>query len=193
MTDLSLTIDSKVDQLTADELLSGPRTILVERVTGNDNADQPVSIHFAGDNGKPFKPCKTMRRLLVSVWGKDGTKYAGRRMTVYRDGDVQFGGLKVGGVRISHVSDIPEKKTVALTATRGKKAAVTVHPLKSEPTPEQFDFATFESAVTSALADPDLDLATWWDEMKPTRMQAGSSDKPRAIQIANRVNAAISA
>lgn len=190
MTDLSLTIDAKVDQLTADELMGGPRTITVTRVTGNDNADQPISIHFEGDNGKPFKPCRTMRRLLVGVWGKDGAQYAGRRMTVYRDGEVAFGGLKVGGVRISHVSDIAEKKTLALTATRGKKSPVTVHPLKSEPA---FDFDAFESSVTSALETPDIDLAAWWEEMKPTRMQAGKADRERAIKIAERVTAAISA
>lgn len=187
MTDLSATIDAKVDQLTADELMGGPRTITVTRVSGNDNADQPISIHFDGDNGKPFKPCRTMRRLLVNVWGPDGSKYSGRRMTVYRDGEVSFGGLKVGGVRISHVSDITEKKTVALTQTRGKKAPVTVLPLKTEPA---FDFPAFESSVAIGLETHTAlpDLTAWWESMKPERMKAGSADKARAIKSAERVN-----
>jgi hypothetical protein len=190
MTDLSLTIDAKVDQLTADELLGGPRTITVTRVAGNDNADQPISIFYEGDNGKPFKPCRTMRRLLVNVWGPDGSKYPGRRMTVYRDGDVSFGGLKVGGVRISHVSDIPEKRTVALTQTRGKKAPVTVHPLKSEPVAPSFDWTKFEADVSALLKTPHTlaELTAAWDVMKPRRIDARSADVARAGKLASAVN-----
>lgn len=194
MTDLSTTLDAKVDQLTADELMGGPRNITVTRVTGSDDPQQPIAIHFEGDNGKPFKPCLTMRRLLVKVWGPDGSKYVGRSMTVYRDPTVAFGGLTVGGVRVSHVSDISEKITVALTKTRGKKAPVVVQPLKvsapNHPTPS-FDFPAFESKVTEALADPDLDLATWWESMKPERLSAREADRNRAGDIAKKVAAAL--
>lgn len=131
--DMSAFIAPKSDQLNADDLISGPRTITVSGVSASpDAAEQPVSIHFEGDGGKPFKPCKSMRRVMVSVWGSDAQKYAGRSMTIYRDPDVTFGGMKVGGIRISHMTGLDEPKTLALTATRAKRKPFTVKPLTVE-------------------------------------------------------------
>jgi hypothetical protein len=130
MVDMSQFIAAKSDQLNADDLMDAPRTITVTKVTASpDAAEQPVSIHYEGDEGKPFKPCKTMRRILVGVWGKDASKYVGRSLTLYRDATVAFGGLQVGGIRISHMSDISEDKTVALLVTRGRKAPFKIKPL----------------------------------------------------------------
>lgn len=129
--DMSQFIAARSDQLNADDLLDGPRTITVTKVTAQpDAAEQPVSIHFEGDNGKPLKPCKTVRRLLVGVWGKDASKYVGRSMTLYRDPTVAFGGMQVGGIRVSHMSHIDSEKTVALQVTRGRKAPFKIKPLK---------------------------------------------------------------
>lgn len=132
MTDLAKTIAPKSDQLNADDLIAGPMTITITGVKGNDDADQPVSVAFEGDGGKPYKPCKSMRRVMVHCWGPDGKTYAGRRMTLYRDEGVQFGGIKVGGIRISHMSHIERETTMALTATRAKRTPYTVKPLKAE-------------------------------------------------------------
>mgnify|MGYP000952184106 CR=1 FL=1 len=74
--DLSKTIAPKSDQLNADDMISGPRTITVTSVKLAAE-DQPVSIHFVGDDGKPYKPCKSMRRVLVKAWGPDGAQYPG--------------------------------------------------------------------------------------------------------------------
>jgi hypothetical protein len=138
--DMSQFIAARSDQLNADDLLDGPRTITVTKVTAQpDAAEQPVSIHFEGDNGKPLKPCKTVRRLLVGVWGKDASKYVGRSMTLYRDPTVAFGGMQVGGIRVSHMSHIDSEKTVALQVTRGRKAPFKIKPLKTEPPADQTD------------------------------------------------------
>ena len=130
MTDLSATIVPKSDQLNADDLIVGPRTIEITRVSVA-SADQPVSIYFKGDDGKPYKPCKSMRRVLVMLWGADSTAYTGRTMTLYRDNEVRFGSDEVGGIRISHMSHIDRDMTVSLTATRGKKKPHTVRRLES--------------------------------------------------------------
>lgn len=129
MTDLRSTIVPKSDQLNADDLLGG-RTLTI-KVTKVSLAagDQPVVIHYEGDNGHPYKPGKSMRRVLVNVWGPDGNAFIGRSMTLYCDEKVQFGGLAVGGIRISHMSHIEAPVTMALTATRGSKKAFTVKPL----------------------------------------------------------------
>lgn len=129
MTDLSTTIAPKSDQFNADDLINGPATIKITKVSKADTPDQPIAIFFDGDNGKPYKPCKSMRRVLVQIWGKDGAKYVGRSMTIYRDDGVTFGGLAVGGIRISHMSDIKEKRTLALTASKANRKPFTVQPL----------------------------------------------------------------
>ncbi|ABY32754.1 hypothetical protein [Methylorubrum extorquens] len=132
MTDLSQTIAPKSDQLNADDLIGGPRTIRVTGVSKMREPDQPIAINFEGDGGKPYKPGKSMRRVLVRVWGNDGTTYVGRRMTLYRDDAVQFGGVAVGGIRISHMSDITSAVTMALTVTRANRKPFTVKPLLAE-------------------------------------------------------------
>lgn len=120
----------KSDQLNADDLLAGPITIKIKDVTVRSGQEQPVSIHYEGDNGKPYKPCKSMSRVLVAVWGPDSSKYAGRSLTLYCDPKVKWGGMEVGGIRISHMSDIADPVTMALTVTRANKRPFTVKPLE---------------------------------------------------------------
>lgn len=135
--DMSQFIAARSDQLNADDLLNAPRTITITKVTAApDSAEQPVSIHYEGGEGRPFKPCKTVRRILVGVWGKDASQYVGRSMTLYRDPTVSFGGMQVGGIRVSHMSHIEGDKTVALLVTRGRKAPFKVKPLVNAPQPQ---------------------------------------------------------
>lgn len=123
------TIVPKSDQMNADDLIGGSRTIKVTRVSLLGEAEQPVAVNFEGDAGKPFKPCKSMRRVMVALWGPDANAYAGRSMTLYRDPSVLWGGQQVGGIRISHMSDIEKPVTMALTATKASRKPYTVQPL----------------------------------------------------------------
>ncbi|ARW48107.1 hypothetical protein QQM41_11620 [Acetobacter sp. AC2005] len=131
MVDLSKTIIAKSDQLNADDLLGGPITITIEDVK-QGNADQPIAVFYKGCNGKPWYPCKSMRRVLVAIWGNDGKTYAGKSCTLYRDPEVKFGGIKVGGIRVSHMSNIDENVALGLQVTRGSKKLYTVKPLRTE-------------------------------------------------------------
>ena len=99
--DMNPTIIAKSDQINADDLISGPRTFKVKRLSANQGGDvsQPVNVHFE-DHPVPWRPCKTMRRVLVAMWGADGAAYAGRSLRLFRDPEVVFGGIKVGGIRI---------------------------------------------------------------------------------------------
>lgn len=171
MTSLLPTIQAKSDQLNAEDLIGGPRTVTVTRVRVSTSEDQPVSIGFEGDDGKPFKPCKTVRRLLVRVWGDNADAYAGRSMTLYLDPSVKYGGMAVGGIRVSHVSDIEAPQKFFLTETRGKKAQITVHPLKAEPRnqmPAEPDAETLLSAIAALDAADSIDaLAKVWNVHLP--------------------------
>lgn len=123
------TIVPKSDRLNADQLLVGPMDITLTDVKyGLDEKQNPIFVlHYANEAGRPFKPCKTMRRVVVVVWGDDVQTWIGRSMRVYADPKVMFGGDEVGGVRISHMTDIPGKRVeLKLTATKGKKVLHTI-------------------------------------------------------------------
>ena len=126
--DLTPTLAPKSNQLNADDLIAGPRTIQITKVSAG-NAEQPVAVYFDGDNGKPWYPCKSMRRVMVAAWGTDGASYVGRLLTLFRDPEVMYGGIKVGGIRISHMSHIDTALSLALTVTRQKRAPFVVKPL----------------------------------------------------------------
>lgn len=176
MTDFSDTIIAKSDQLNADDLIGGPITVTLKKpakVVG----DQPMVLHYEGDKGKPFKPCKTMRRAIIMIWGKDGTVWEGRSMTLYRDPDVLWAGKPEGGIRISHMSHITREIVLPLTVTRGKKAPFTVRPLasggnESAPKPAAAELpALTEEQIKNAKAyaarGSDY-LQTWWSDLKHT-------------------------
>lgn len=131
------TIAPKSEQLNADDLIGRALTIKVTKVAISGTPEQPIAISYEGDGGKPYMPCKSMRRVLVQLWGGDGNAYVGRRMSLYRDDKVQFGGAAVGGIRISHMSDIDAPVTMALTATRANRKPFTVKPLATEAAPEE--------------------------------------------------------
>lgn len=158
MNDMARAIIPKSDQLNADDLLTGPITIKITGVTVRGGQEQPVTISYEGDNGKPYKACKSMCRVMVSAWGADSSKYVGRSLTLYCDPKVKWGGMEVGGIRISHMSDIDSQITMALTMTRANKRPFTVKPLKikeSAPPPSSPPSPSFGSEDSPAMgADP---------------------------------------
>lgn len=117
------TIVPRSDQLNAEQLLAGPITITVTGVRRGDTAEQPVIIDHDQDHDRPYKPCKTMRKVLVALWGDDGRAWIGRSMVLFNDPAVKFGGIMVGGIRISHLTHVERDTTLQLAATKGKKAA----------------------------------------------------------------------
>ena len=149
--DMAPTIVPKSDQLNADDLIGHAITATIISVT-KGNAEQPVHINLEGFDGRPYKPSKSMRRVLVAAWGTDASKYAGRRLTLFRNPEIMFGKDKVGGIQISHLSHIDKPITLALTVSRGKKAPFTVQPLvepKKAPAP-RVDWTAFKAATETA-------------------------------------------
>jgi hypothetical protein len=157
--DITDTIIPKSDQLNADDLIAGPRVIRIAEIKRKSEPQQPLAIHFDGDNGKPWKPCLSMRRALVHVWGSDATKWIGRTVKLALDKEVVYGGKKVGGIRIREMSDIPEPLTFMLTDKRGSRSPYTVHPL-------QDPLAGLEAA---ARQGSDAFRAAWKASDKATR------------------------
>lgn len=146
MNDMTKVIVPKSDQINADDLLSGPITITIASVKVAPGQEQPVSIVFEGSD-KVYRPCKSMARVLVAAWGPDASKYHGRSLTLYCDPKVKWGGMEVGGIRISHMSHIDSPLTMALTVTRANKKPFTVKPIVARATqPPKSAGAGFEEA-----------------------------------------------
>ena len=146
--DITDSLAANSAQQNYDEYLAGPKTVTVAEVT-QGTVEQPVNVELVEFPGKPFKPAKSVRRVLAAAWGTDASKWAGRRLTIYGDPSVRYGGKEVGGLRVSHVSHIDKPITVALTVTRGKRAPFTVQPLPDAPAPPPIPaFKTEDDART---------------------------------------------
>lgn len=132
--DISATTAPKSDQQNFDDYISGPKTVTISDVRAGSD-EQPVEIHLVEFPGRPYKPSKSMRRVLVAAWGPDASTYAGRKLTLFGDPTVKFGGAVTGGIKISHASHLEKTLNISLTATRGKRAPHTVKPLEDAPAP----------------------------------------------------------
>lgn len=126
--DIAATTAPKSDQQNFDDYAAGPRTVTVSEVRAG-SAEQPVELHLAEFPGRPYKPSKSMRRVLVASWGAEAEAYVGRRLTLIGDPTVKFGGATVGGIKIAALSNIEKQLTISLTVTKGKRAPHTVDPL----------------------------------------------------------------
>ena len=131
MTDMTAVIQPKSDQVNADDFIAGPATFTIESVSISPGTEQPVQIKLVGEP-RAWRPCKSMSRVLVAAWGPDAKVYSGRSMTLYRDPKVKWGGMEVGGIRVSHMSHIEREMLLQLTATKGKRAPHIVKPLVAE-------------------------------------------------------------
>jgi hypothetical protein len=150
VSNLNDTIVPKSDQLNADQLIGGPMTIRVTAVRRGSGDDQPVTVHYEGENGRPYKPCLTMRKVLIFAWGEDGEQWVGRMMTLYNRRDVKWGGVEVGGIRISHMSHVEGDIKLSLAATRGKKEPIIIKRLDASD-PLQDSRAKMDAAARAGM------------------------------------------
>ena len=150
--DMTQSIAPKSDQLNADDLMSGPVTVTIREVT-EGAAEQPFDFHLVEYPGRAYRPSKSMRRVIVTAWGKETTNYTGHQLTLYRNPEIMFGRDKTGGIEISHASHIDKPLTLALTKTRGKRAAFKVAVLATAaPTPSRDWLADLAAAGNDLTA-----------------------------------------
>lgn len=132
--DISQTLEPDSDQLDAVDLLGGARVFTIQKVS-KGSSEQPVNVQLA-EFPRPWRPGKSMRRVLAACWGADASQWVGRRVELYCDETVRFGGEAVGGTRISALSDIDKVRKIPLLVSRGKTATYTIKPLKDAPAPK---------------------------------------------------------
>lgn len=153
---MKITAEPRSDQWNADDFIGGPRTFTIAGVTVG-KAEQKYDIELVEGAGRAWRPPLTVLRLLIAAWGDEAVNWTGRRVTLYRDESIRFGSDAVGGIRVSHLSDLPTGDapfTVKLTSTRGRRASHTVEPLP--PPISADDAAEFEQRIANAATVQEL-------------------------------------
>jgi hypothetical protein len=171
--DMSQVIQPKSDQINADDLIGGPMTITIEAVAIKPGEDQPVSMRLKGMT-KVYRPCKSMARVMFQAWGGDASKYQGRSMTLYRDPKVKWGGLEVGGIRISHMSHIDGTLQLMLTQSKAQRAPFRVQVLAVQdttPAPEP-EPANALDLCKAAAGKGTAAMRAWWNSDEGKRCRA---------------------
>lgn len=186
-TDVTKAIEPKSDQLNADDLLTGPRTIKIRDVKVQSGKEQPVWIYFEGDSNKPWKPSKSATRCLAMFWGADSSQWIGLRCTIWRDPEITWAGAKVGGIMPSHLEGLKSAQTVLLTKTRGSKKPTVLKPLDVRerpvtPTPvesETLDLSALAEEAAVAKTMTREEKRAWWDS-KTSEEQAALSEMAKS-------------
>lgn len=157
---ISKAILAKSDQLNSSDLIGGPQTVTIAEVR-EGNSDQPVQIHLVEWPGRPFKPSKTVLRILDYAWGEETDDWPqGARMTVFRDPTAKWANEEVGGIRVSHLSHITEPFKLALRESQKKSLLWTIEPLPNEPAPTPKPEPLTDAEI--ACCTDQEQLRQWW-------------------------------
>lgn len=132
------TVKANSDQLNAVDIPT-PITVKILGVSRGKSKEQPVRVDLDGGY-QPWYPCKTVRRILITAWGENGSAWEGKSVRLYNDPSVKYGGVEIGGIRVSHLSDIESDFSLGVNLTRGKKGQVVVKKLDIPSYPDdEFD------------------------------------------------------
>ena len=145
------TIEPDSTQLNGDDFMAGPETVTVTALKAGPSEQQPINVHLA-EYDRPWRPSKSMRRVMIAIWGERGSDWVGKSLTLYFDRSVKFGGVAVGGIRISHMSGLDGARTLMLTTTRAKRSGYTVQPLVDAPAPS--DGKTYDDLMRDLANSP---------------------------------------
>lgn len=200
-TDVSKFIEAKSDQLNAADLAGRSICVKITEVQISGGREQPVTLHIGGGH-KPWKPCKTTMRIMAGLWSADASKWVGKSVRLFCDPEVTWAGVKVGGIRISGMSDIPKPQMVGYRVSKkvvAEQRIDVLEPVNAGPRPAlmacvksfnatQLDLVEFMSEKTGSDPGP---IDAWPDKQVATvlsRLQGGGADTFRSW-LAARVNA----
>ena len=197
MSNLLKAVEAKSDQLNSIDLIGGPITVMITGVKVNLSSDQAVSISYSGDDGKPWKPSKTMLRVLIIKWGDDESKFVGKHITLFREPTITWGGKEVGGVEVSHMSDMQNDDRFLLGTGRNKTRQFKIEHLTVK-TPEEIAEDRLNKASAwvsqSKLEIKELDsveLIKKWKTDKATAIQSLDKYNDLSCELADFISVSI--
>lgn len=190
MSDISHTLIAKSDQLNAADLVGSEKLLTITRVDVKQSGDQPVTIHYEGENGRPWKPALTARRILASMWGSDSSKWVGQTVAVHCDPTVVYAGEEVGGIRPHAATGIETKHTAKFKERRGPKPKTfEIQPLRidrkeSKAAVIEYSFEGYEKVIRSIIQETDPEkMEARFDRAKDWRLKAVAENRERATEL----------
>lgn len=167
MPDVSEVLAPNSQQLDNIELRGkGPQVFTVARVdVRTPGTDQPLIVHLV-EFPRPWKPGKTMGRVLAHCWGRESDNWPGKQVELYADESIKFGNETPGGTRISRVSHIDKPQQVPVLLSQGRPGFYKVEPLPEsaqQPTPVE------PTAEEIAACTDKAELQGMWRRSSPER------------------------
>ena len=151
--DVMKSVEAISDRITAADLELSSKTITITSISFFDDVQEKegkkitsrrARFHYAGENGKPYVPCKTLIKFIYEQWGvpENELSYNGRLLEIYNDPTVKLGKITVGGVRLKAMSHIPEAVNQRRKSGRSTMV-IQVQPIETKKTftPEQINTA----------------------------------------------------
>lgn len=189
MTDIAHTLVAKSDQLNAADIIGTEKLLTITKVDVK-SGDQPVTIHYEGENGRPWKPALTARRILSALWGTESDKWVGHTVAVHNDLTVVYAGEEVGGVRPHAATGIETTQIIKLKEKRGPKPKTfTIQPLrldKSGPKTKavEYTFEGYAKFIRSVIAmdDPEA-MKARFEKAQDWRLKAVEENRDEATKL----------
>lgn len=121
-------IKKNTDQLNFEDFMGGVTRVVTIAGVKRGAKEAQYDIAIEGDD-RFWRPPATVLKQLVLAYGDDAADWVGKSARLYGDPDVKMKGVRVGGIRVSHLSHIEKPLTASLTITRGQSGIFTVDPL----------------------------------------------------------------
>lgn len=131
---MKITVETRSDQLNAQDFLSGPKTFTVEAVKPGTGPNGLYDVVLQGET-RLWRPPKTVIDVMNALWGDEDTDWMGKRVALYCEESVSFGKSEVGGIRVCGASGITEPKKFRVREKKmGNPKIYTIQPLPDAPT-----------------------------------------------------------
>jgi hypothetical protein len=97
------------DDVGEDGMILTIKGVRMETIETDEGSEDKVILHFS-ENVKPMVLNRTNAQLIAAVTGaKNAGEAKGKKIVVYNDIAVSFGGKVTGGLRIKKVSGAPKQ------------------------------------------------------------------------------------
>lgn len=142
------TAQARSDQINSDDLINTHVDVTIKAVQRGPTKEQALQIALE-ETDKFYRPSKTFRRALIGCFGDEPANWVGQRIRLVRNPDTTFGGVKVGGIEVSHAS-VAAPIVLMLSTRRGKKSAVSIDviPPIQKPVPMPAEVKEAAAAIT---------------------------------------------
>ncbi len=160
MADVRATLEAKSDQLNATDIMGIDLVIRIRSVAVGGGKEQPVAVYFDGDNNRPWKPSKGMRRVLAAGWGWESDDWIGKSVKLHFDNSVKYAGKEVGGIRVKAMSHIDQRGIVVVEAiNRQQRVPLHISYLDvSQPAYPADKFATALPVMSAKMQSGEMTL-----------------------------------